>query len=277
MKKNILLLAILLISSFAVINAQQITFEDGTTVNVNHASFDYQSIRRASAGIMVNLDGLAGDKYAMVSYLMPEKFHLAANLGFSSLNLEGTIFFTGKTKQRDRSFSVKYESGGYNTIKRYVLKHPVEKRKEVGVYLAVNDYGHLINDPTWEPMDYPFTKQTTLYLGVATVNYWHANVNVDDNFMRRGQYIGRTIFTPFMTFANEVDTVGFTKADIPRYGARIMYELSNSIGALGTKIRGRTNLMLRAGFEAAVAENKNFTGSVILGFGLVYNFAEGNH
>lgn len=276
MRRNILLLFTMLLTSTSI-TAQQITFEDGTTVNVNHASFNYQSIRRASAGIMVDLDGLAGDKYAMVSYLMPEKFHLAANLGFSSLNLEGTIFFTGKTKQRNRSFSVKYESGGYNTIKRYVLKHPVEKRKEVGVYLAVNDYGHLINDPTWETVDYPFTKQTTLYLGIATVNYWHANVNVEDNFMRRGQFIGRTIFAPFVTFGNEVDTVGYTEADIPRYGARIVYELSNSIGLLGAKIRGRTNLMFRGGFEAAVDKNKNFTGSIILGFGLVYNFAEGNN
>ena len=248
-------------------------------MHVNHASFDYESIRRASAGIVVNLDGLAGSKFFTASYLQPEKFYISANVGFAGASLESTIFFTGITKQRVRHFAVKY--GGYsgNTIKVYVLKQPVAKRKEMGVYLAINDYGHLWQDTQGGGVDnYTFTKQTQFYLGIATVNYWHSNINVDDNYKKRGQFIGRTILAPFIGFGSVPDSSSsYTINDVPRYGVRLMYELSNTFGLMGAKIRGRTNMLLRMGIDLATDKNKEFYTQPIFGFGIVYNFAEGAH
>lgn len=273
-KYSILFLAFL--SSHLFIRAQKVTFNDGTTVTVNAATFDYEDIRRASLGMVINLDGLAGSKFVTGSYLQPEKFYIATNVGFSSINLETTIFFTGRTKDREKGFAVKYEPAGYNTLNRYVLQHAVRKRKELGAYLAINDYGHLLEETTENDVDYfPYTKQTTFYFGVSAVNYWHCNINVDDNFMRRGQFIGRTIFAPFVTFGSEVDTVlnNFTIDEVPKYGARLMYELSNTFGLLGGKVRGRTNMVLRVGIDFATNKNKDFTSEVIFAFGIVYNFA----
>lgn len=273
MKAHILLLVFL--CAHLAIPAQKITFEDGTSVQVNAATFDYEDIRKASLGLVINLDGLAGSKWAAASWLQPEKFHIAAAVGFASVNLETTIFFTGRTKDREKGFAVKYEPAGYNTLKQYVLQHAVRKRKEIGAYLAVNDYGHLLKEDVEDAVDFfPFTKQTTFYFGVSAVNYWHCNINVDDNYMRRGQYVGRTIFAPFITFGSEVDTASnnFTIDEVPKYGARLMYELSNTFGLLGGKVRGRTNIVLRLGVDVASNKNKDFTSEVIFAFGIVYNF-----
>ena len=258
------------------IAAQKVTFSDGTTVNVNEASFDYEDIRRASIGMVLNLDGLAGSKIGIASYLQPEKFHLAASIGFSSINLESTIFFKGHTKEKEKGFAVKYQAAGYRTLNQYVLEHAVRKRKELGAYLAINDYGHILKESMENDVDaFPFIKQTTVYFGVAAVNYWHCNINVDNNFMRRGQYTGRTIFAPFITFGSEVDTASkdFTIDEVPSYGARLMYELSNTFGLLGGKIRGRTNMILRVGVDVATNKNKDFSTEVIFAFGIAYNFA----
>jgi len=273
-KYTILLFTCLLTHLF--ITAQKVTFSDGTTVQVNVATFDYEDIRKASLGFILNIDGLAGSKFISGSYLQPEKFYIGSNFGFASINLEGTIFISGRTKDKEKGFAVKYSPGGYNTLNRYVLESTVRKRKEIGIYLAANDYGHLLKEETEDAVDsYPFTKQTTLYFGVSTVNYWHCHINVDDNSMRRGQFIGRTIFAPFVTFGSEVDTVSnnFIIDDVPKYGARLMYELSNTFGLLGGKIRGRTNMVLRMGIDLATNKNKDFTSEVIFAFGVVYNFA----
>lgn len=257
--------------------SQQITFDDGTKINVNKATFDYEDIRRASIGPVLYLDGLGGSKLLTASYLQPEKFHIAANVGFASISLETSIFFTGNEKQRNKGFAIKYEPAGYRTLKQYVLSHPVRKRKEWGVYLAMNDYGHLLKESTDEDRvdHYSVLKQTKVYAGIVAVNYWHSNINVDNNFMRRGHYIGRTILAPFITFGSVADTSNYTINDAPRYGARIMYELSNTFGLLGGKIRGRTNLILRLGYEIGIAKNNNTYSDIIFGFGMVYNFAEG--
>src|SRR5262245_29291841 len=108
--------------------SQQITFKDGTVVNVNEASFDYENIRRASIGPILCVDGLAGSKLATASYLQPEKFHLAANVGFASISLESTIFFAGREKEKNKKFALKYEAAGFNTVNVYALKTPVRKR-----------------------------------------------------------------------------------------------------------------------------------------------------
>lgn len=274
MKKHSTIILILLLTHLFS-PAQQVTFNDGTTIHVNTATFDYEDIRKASLGLVINIDGLAGSKYAAASYLQPEKFYIGSNIGFASINLETTIFLSGRTKEREKGFAVKYAPGGYNTLKQYVLQHPVRKRKEIGIYLAANDYGHLLKESMENDVDaFPFIKQTTLYFGVSAVNYWHCNINVDDNFMRRGQYIGRTIFAPFITFGSEVDTVSnnFSIDEVPQYGARLMYELSNTFGLLGGKIRGRTNMVLRTGIDLATTKNKDFTTEIIFGFGFVYNF-----
>lgn len=277
MKKYILPVFIVLSGPF-IVSAQRITFDDGTSVNVNQASFDYESIRRASLGMVIAIDGLAGSKVLTAAYLQPRKFHIAANVGFSGASLETTIFFKGQDKEREREFAVKYESGGYNTIKKYILRHAVIKRKELGVYLAINDYGHLWQESGESRIDaYPFLKQTQLYLGFAAVNYWHANINVDDNYMKRGQYTGRTIIAPFICFGSVTDTISYTKDEVPKYGARLLYELSNTFGLMGPKIRGRTNMVLRLGIDLATDKNKNFYTDLIFGFGIVYNFAEGVH
>jgi hypothetical protein len=275
MKKYTPLLLIFIFNQL-FIAAQNVTFSDGTTVQVNDASFNYEDIRRASIGMVLNLDGLAGSKIGTASYLQPEKFHLATSIGFSSINLETTIFFTGRTKEREKGFAIKYRATGYRTLNQYVLQQAVNKRKELGVYLAINDYGHILKESMENDVDaFPFTKQTTFYFGVAAVNYWHCNINVDNNFMRRGQYIGRTIFAPFITFGSEVDTVSknFTIDEVPSYGARLMYELSNTFGLLGGKIRGRTNIIVRLGIDLATNKNKDFTTEAIFAFGMVYNFA----
>lgn len=275
--RKYLLLLIIFLSGRIHAPAQDITFEDGTTVHVNNASFDYESIRRASAGFVICLDGLAGSKFFTISYLQPEKFHIAANVGFAGASLESTIFFTGQTKQRIRHFAVHYASGGSNTIKVYMLKQAVEKRKELGVYLAINDYGHLWQDTQGGGVDnYTYTKQTQFFAGIAAVNYWHAHVNVDNNYIKRGQYVGRTILAPYIGFGSVVDTL-YNSNEVPKYGVRLMYELSNTFGLMGAKIRGRTNMLVRMGVDVATDKNKNFYTMAIFGIGIVYNFAEGAH
>lgn len=269
-------LLLLSLFCFAGTQAQQVIFDDGTTVNVNQASFDYENIRKLSAGFILNLDGLAGDKLFTASFLQPEKFHIASNIGFSSANIETSIFLTGKTKEKKKGFGVKYASGGANTIKRYVLNANVRKRKEIALFLGINDYGHLLKEEygVYRSNHYPVMKQTKVYAGVSTVNYWHSHVDVDDNFLRRGQFIGRTILAPFVTFASVADTVGHTLDDAPRYGARLMYELSNTFGLLGAKIRGRTNFILRFGIDVATDKNKKFYRETIFGIGMVFNFVD---
>jgi hypothetical protein len=276
MRKYLLLFIICMAGRLHAV-AQNIRFEDGTTVHVNDASFSYENIRRASAGFVINLDGLAGAKFFTVSYLQPEKFHIAANIGFAGASLESTIFFSGKTKERQKSFALKYASAGYNTVKVYTLKQAVEKRKELGVYLAINDYGHLWQDNQGGVDNYSFKKQTQFYAGIAAVNYWHSSINFDDNFMKRGQFVGRTILAPYIGFGSVPDTLGYTINDVPKYGVRLMYELSNTFGLMGAKIRGRTNMLIRTGVDLATDKNKNFYTMIIFGFGIVYNFAEGPH
>lgn len=275
MKKSYLTLCTILcitLSSFS----QQVTFDDGTVVNVNHASFDYENIRRASVGPILCLDGYAGSKLATASYLQPEKFWLGANIGFASISLESAVFFIAKEKQKAKRFTLKYEPAGFNTVKAYVLKTPVRKRKEIGLYFAINDYGHLLQEGGTGKADYySFIKQTKLYLGLAAVNYWHSDLAVDDNTMKRGQFIGRAVLSPFVTFGSVPDSLNeFTTHDVPHYGARIMYELSNTFGLMGFRIKGRTNFILRMGYELAFNRMNAKRGYSIFGFGMVYNFVE---
>jgi len=272
--KKFLLLAGLAFSISST--AQDVVFDDGTRVKVNHASFDYENIRRASFGMILNLDGIAGSKILTASYLQPEKFHIAANVGFSGASLETTVFFSGQTKEKEMSFAVKYQAAGYNTIKRYSLKTAVRKRNEWGIYAAVNDYGHLWDEGEGETVDnYPFLKQTQVFAGICAATYWHSHLNVDDNSKRRGQHFRRAIVAPFIAFGSVPDSSNYTADNVPRYGIRFMYEVSRTFGLLGAKIRGRTNFIFRAGIDLATNKNKNFYRPGIFGFGVVYNFAEG--
>jgi hypothetical protein len=86
MKKLILVLLLAIIGCLPV-SAQQITFSDGTTVNVNEATFDYEDIRRASLGLVINIDGLAGSKFLSGSFLLPEKFHINTGIGARIMGL----------------------------------------------------------------------------------------------------------------------------------------------------------------------------------------------
>lgn len=83
--------------------SQTITFEDGTTVNVNSVDFSYLTIRKASLGFLFAADGASGMKLAGGSYLSPEHFHIAATVGQSSISLEGSIFFTGRTIEKEKN------------------------------------------------------------------------------------------------------------------------------------------------------------------------------
>lgn len=275
MKKGLPLITALLLLHSAF--AQDVVFEDGTTVHLNHASFDYENIRRASAGIVTNYDGFAGIKSVSASYLKPEKFFICANAGFSSASVEATYFFTGETKLRKKHFTLKYRNEGTYKTKAYVLKQDVRKRKEKGLYFAINNYGGIWNDPYNSFDNFTYTKATQLFAGFSSVNYWHADINVDNNILKRAQFTGRTIIAPFIITGAVADTLGYTEDVIPKYGARVMYELSNTFGFRGASIRGRTNLVIRIGTDISYRKNKTIAYMLIFGGGVVYNFGEGKN
>src|SRR5688572_21044626 len=138
--KKFFLMAALFFSCISF--GQEVTFEDGTRVHLNELDISYKSIRKFSAGVGAIIDGNAGTKSFIISYLNPEKFYTAINLGTAGLNAETIIFFSGTTKIKNRYFNVKYAGAG-SYVNVYVLKLPLEKRKEWGVYLNINDYGHV--------------------------------------------------------------------------------------------------------------------------------------
>lgn len=159
---------------------------------------------------------------------------------------------------------------GVRTVNVYLLKTVVQKRKELGAYLAVNDYGHMLKAKSDNVDYFDYSKQTTVYAGITAVNYWHAHLNVDDDFQQRGQFIGRAVLAPFISFGITPLDSNYKKEDIPKYGARLFYELSNGIGLLGGKKKGRTSLVLRVGADFQKGEGINILG--IGGVGFFYNF-----
>ena len=265
------LFSFLFLSTYA---QQTLTFKDGSTVKVNSADFSYAPIRKASLGLCIGVDGNAGTKLFTGSYLSPEVFDITANVGYSSASAEGIFFFSGKTKMKNKSFGVRYGAAGYHAVNVYAWKTQVEKRKEWGVYLAANDYGHMLKADASNPDAFSFSAQTTVYAGIAAVNYWHADMDVDNNFIQRGQYIGRTVLAPFIQFGTRPLENIDGKENMPKYGARLFYELSNTVGLFGGKKRGRTNFVMRMGADFLSAPKKIHIDDIepIFGIGIVYNF-----
>jgi hypothetical protein len=272
----------------AVAQPRELTFDDGTTVSVNYTDFTYENFRKASLGGTIMIDGLADLKILHGSYLNPEKFLITGSLGFAGLSADATIFFSGRTKEKNKSFSLKYEPAGYRTIKAYVLKAQVEKRKEWGAYIGIGEYGHLFNtvkkseisgsEVNSDFANIGYNRLTMVYAGISSVNYWHADINIDDDQQRRGQFMGRAVLAPFVALGAGSSDTSIKKSQLPAYGARLMYELSNTFTLLGKKrIRGRTNMVLRMGADyymrKEVPEYKSKSGfAPIFGLGWTYNF-----
>lgn len=258
-------------------NSQTVTFKDGTTVDVNSADMSYENIRRASLGVSFFADGHAGSKFIYGSFLQPEKFLIVGNGGFNGLSMEGTYFFSGRTKEKRKSFSLK-QTGGYHSTTVYSLRTTVQKRKEIGAYLSINDLGHIISAPKadGDQVDfYDYGKLTTIFAGISTVNYWQADMNIEDDVQKRGQYTGRVVLAPFICTGGEVNKWDVDKTgegNIPQYGVRLFYELSNSFGFAGARVRGRTNILLRLGGDYFQTKENGYDYKIIAGMGLCYNF-----
>jgi hypothetical protein len=263
-------------------NAQErVTFDDGTEMTLHGADYTYAEIRKFNFGPCLVLDGLMDFKVFQFHYLKPEKFYVSSSIGLTGVSAEGIVFFSGKTKEKKKKLILKSVPTGYKSYNSYALRTTVEKRKEVGAYLAISDYGTLYNgykssdDLTAADISTgSFTKLTTIYAGIATVNYWHTNMYVDD-YQRRGQFRGKTLLAPFISLNGNFRTPddSFAPVKSPLFGARFMYEISNTFGLL--QMKGRTDLTLRMGADYIFKKPGIVSSSLqflpIIGGGLTIN------
>lgn len=269
--KRLLFICLLFIAS-KTFAQETLTFDDGTKIDVIGYDLSVQSIRKLNVGFVLGLDGIADTRFFHVNYLQPEKFYAGVNVGFAGFLAEGIIFLHGKDVVKRKGIQVKY--GGQNTV--YVAKVDLQKRKEKGLYLAVSDFGSVFNafkgDPQFEDdlNSIGFSKLTAVYAGIAFTNYWGVHIITTEKHKVRGHYLGRAVIAPFVV-VNSKPASFATPDDVPAYGTRLSYELTNSVTFLNL------NLGFKAGVDAFAKKGKvpgtsRFGAAPIIAFGLGLSF-----
>ncbi len=221
--KKLFICILILTSVFA--NAQEtLTFTDRTTIDVIGADLSTQGIRKLNIGFVAGFDGLSDVRFFNVNYLKPEKYYAGMHLGFASLTAEGILFFAGKEKIKRKRIPLRHIQTGYRTATVYTTVVEVQKRKELGAYAAISDYGTLFNlygkdtASRDDVMETGFSKLTVVYGGIASVNYWGYNV-VMENGKAQSHSLTRTILAPFYVVNGSKASYG-NNEQIPSYGVR---------------------------------------------------------
>ncbi len=231
-------------------NAQTILkFSNGEEITVSEIDFSYKSIRKVNLGVNLGLNGLADIQFFNASYIAPDKLYLSLNTGIAGGHVESIIFLKGKTIEKNKMIALKYENETPRILTRYIAEVTVEKRKQVGLYLAVSDYGNIFNMYKGDPdlgvasYDNNVTNLTTIYVGVGFVNYWNAKIKIDDKYKRRVLFMGKSIIAPFVcTNGNVVNDR--SQNILPAYGARITYDFFGTTSLFGLTLNMKTGLDL---------------------------------
>jgi len=263
MKK--LFICILSFTSFFANAQETLSFTDGTTIDVVGADLSTQGIRKLNIGFVAGFDGLSDFRFFNVNYLKPEKFYAGVNVGFASITGEGIFFFAGKEINKKKRIPLRQIQTGYRTATVYVTTVEVQKRKELGVYAAISDFGTLFNmygkdssarDAINEPS---YSKLTVVYGGIARVSYWGYNV-VMENGKAQSHSLTRTILAPFYVVNGARASLG-NNEQIPSYGVRLAWEGTKSskwlnfgakIGVDGFKRKGQDPTGAKSEYGAAL-------------------------
>lgn len=274
-KLNLFFLLIIATSSFA---QETLHFEDGTKIDVLSADLSVHSIRKLNVGFVAGLDGIADLRFFNVNYLQPEKFYAGINLGIASFSAEGIIFLKGKDVVKKKGIQLKYVPKSSNETNVYVARVDLQKRKEIGIYIAVSDFGSVFNmlkgDIAFEEdaNTNGFSKLTAVYAGIAFTNYWGVNIHTSERYGVRGHYLGRTVLAPFFIVNSKPASYADTE-NVPAYGTRLAYELTNSITFFNL------NFGVKAGVDAFFRKGKsptsgfsNFAVAPIIALGLGFSF-----
>lgn len=230
MKK--LFIGLLTIIPFFTQAQEKLTFKDGTTIDVISTDFSVNAIRKLNVGFVTGIDGLTDIRFFNINYLQPEKFYVGMHLGYASITAEGIIFISGKDIIKKRAVPLKALRTGYNTGKAYLAAVDLQKRKELGIYLAVSDFGTLFNLLEGEPgfdgdaYNNGFSKLTVVYAGIAQTGYWGHNI-VMDKGRSQSHYLARTLLAPFYV-VNGTKAPYADAENVPSYGLRFSYEITRS-------------------------------------------------
>lgn len=274
-KLNLFFLLIIATSSFA---QETLHFEDGTKIDVLSADLSVHSIRKFNIGFVTGLDGLADIRFFNINYLQPEKFYAGISLGIAGFTAEGIVFLKGKDVVKKKGIQLKYVPKSSSETTVYVARVDLQKRKEIGIYVAVSDFGSVFNmlkgDIQFEEdaNSNGFSKLTAIYAGIAFTNYWGVDIRTEAKYKVRGHYLGRTIIAPFYVVNSK--PASYTVAEnVPAYGARLAYELTNSITFFNL------NFGVKVGVDAFARKGKSPTGAFsrfgaapIIALGLGFSF-----
>jgi hypothetical protein len=254
---------------------EKLTFKDGTTIDVISADLSVNSIRKLNVGFVAGLDGLTDMRFFNINYLQPEKFYVGMHLGYASITAEGIIFLSGKDVIKKRAIPLRVLRTGYRTAKAYLAPVDLQKRKELGIYLAVSDFGTLFNLLEGEAgfdgdaFTNGFSKLTVVYAGVAQTGYWGHDV-----VMKKGRsqshYLGRTILAPFYVI-NGTKASYAEPENVPSYGLRFSYEITRSARWINIGAKLGLDGFMRKGKDSD-GNFGNFGAAPIIAAGLGLSF-----
>jgi hypothetical protein len=273
MKK--LFICILSLTSFFANAQETLTFTDGTTIDVIGADLTTQGIRKWNIGFVSGFDGLSDFRFFNVNYLKPEKFYAGMNVGFASLTAEGILFFAGKEKIKKKRIPLRHIQTGYRTATVYTTVVEVQKRKELGAYAAISDYGTLFNmygkdsASRDDVMKTGFSELTVVYGGIARVSYWGYNV-VMENGKAQSHSLTRTILAPFYVVNGARASYG-NNEQIPSYGVRLAWEGTKSSKWLNFGAKVGLDGFKRRGQDPS-GDKSEYGAALILAVGLGVSF-----
>jgi hypothetical protein len=132
--------------------SQQYTanFDDGTKVDYDVISDKFTDCKPFNirwGGIEYGLDESHGYQLG-ASYFMKDKFY--SQIHFNLLNgfgllAEGVYFLKSWNKEKTLNFPVKEEYAGYNTIKKYLVKHTLQRQYYLGPHIGYA-YNNIVKD-----------------------------------------------------------------------------------------------------------------------------------
>ncbi len=156
MKKFLLLLAVAA-PFFSFAQHFTSTFEDGKKIDYDIISDKFNDSKPLNilfGGFLTHLDANGEDFDLGASYYSKDKFFALSRLGIgaadnnsftlTSISLEGIYFLRSWDKSKEIKFPVKSEYAGNNTIKKYMVKHDLQKRLHWGPHIGFSFPTHFV-------------------------------------------------------------------------------------------------------------------------------------
>lgn len=233
-------------------------FEDGSSIGVKVNSLNPDNGLRGN--VYVGIFGPTGHiMFGGYNHYIPEKLYINGLVGYTGGILDATLILKSDTKEKILKQSVRAEST-YNTLTKYVVKIPSEKRRSFGIHTGLEVLNSDLNED--------FKKQALGIIGgISFLRARYANLEIRSDYEeRQGSLVNRlnldVIVYPIRNVGRELLPDETIDDELGLIGGRLYFDGRASLWSK----RGRftINYMLGVGFSPDPNVSSLFGG---LGFG----------